>query len=536
MFVSLLFGAAVVAASPTTVARDSPSAVTISQNAPKDAGAAILHPFVSFSIEFASFPDFAGNLSLPNKFSNQLLDNLADLQGFKPYIRVGGNTQDFALYDPNLKTGINGTVVPAISTDYPSIVYIGPSYFESYATWPDTKFSFGFDMGKNGTEGMDTLLATAPLACKALKDGKLAYWEMGNEPDLFKTSAPDTKRPANWTESDYVTEWLSKTRLVKRQIAKACPEMAKDTEYQYIAPSFAGIGNSLDPVKTWQEGLDTYHDIKLNSMHNYIGGATQPGVTLQRTLMNHTSTVNSVQQHVDLSKTLNEDGLAKDIPYILGEMNSLYNEGKPGLSNSFGAALWGVDFNLYCASQSIRRTHMHQGTDYRYASWQPVATNKTTIGTKAPYYGNIMVAAMLGGDSDNDNSDDIRVVNLPLAKDTEAAYATYIGGKIARIAVLNMQEYNYTGASTSATRPTASYSFHLPDFSAKSLSVHRLMANGSDAITGISWDGWSYNYELKGGAPVRLSNITVGETVSVDANSGVVELKLPYSSGAILNL
>jgi hypothetical protein len=62
------------------------------------------------------------------------------------------------------------------------------------------------------------------------------------------------------------------------------------------------------------------------------------------------------------------------------------------------------------------------------------------------------------------------------------------------------------------------------------------MANGSDAITGISWDGWSYNYELNGGAPVRLGNITVGERVSVDANSGVVELKLPYSSGAILNL
>lgn len=60
MFASLLFGAAAVAASPTTVARDSLSAVTISQNAPEDAGAAILRPFVSFSIEFASFPDFAG--------------------------------------------------------------------------------------------------------------------------------------------------------------------------------------------------------------------------------------------------------------------------------------------------------------------------------------------------------------------------------------------------------------------------------------------------------------------------------------------
>jgi hypothetical protein len=49
----------------------------------------------------------------------------------------------------------------------------------------------------------------------------------------------------------------------------------------------------------------------------------------------------------------------------MGETNSLYNQGKPGLSNSFGAALWGIDFNLYCASVGIRRVHMHMGTNYR---------------------------------------------------------------------------------------------------------------------------------------------------------------------------
>lgn len=52
----------------------------------------------------------------------------------------------------------------------------------------------------------------------------------------------------------------------------------------------------------------------------------------------------------------------------MGETNSLYNEGKPGLSNTFGAALWGIDFNLYCASVGIKRVHMHMGTDYRVRS------------------------------------------------------------------------------------------------------------------------------------------------------------------------
>lgn len=272
---------------------------------------------------------------------------------------------------------------------------------------------------------------------------------------------------------------------------------------------------------------------------SYIGGADEPGVTLARTLMNHTSTVHSVAQHVNLSRVLNEQDLTKDIPYILGETNSLYHQGKPGLSNSFGAALWGVDFNLYCASQSIRRTHMHQGTNYRYASWQPIQTDKTTIGTKAPYYGNAMVAAMLrGGDSEteSDSSSHVQVVSLPMPHETEAAYATYIGGNLARIAVINMQEYNYTDAGISSTgRGSASYVFRLPDISDNSLSVQRLLANGSNAITGITWDGWSYNHELKRGAPVRLDNVTVGETVNI-GGQGEVKVKLPYSSAAILSL
>ena len=252
--------------------------------------------------------------------------------------------------------------------------------------------------------------------------------------------------------------------------------------------------------------------------------------------MNHTATKHSVDQHVNLSRVLSHDGLTKDIPYILGETNSLYHQGKPGLSNSFGAALWGVDFNLYCASQSIRRTHMHMGTDYRYASWQPIQTNKTTVGTKAPYYGNVMVAAMLKKESDSDN---VQVVNLPTSEETDAAYASYVNGHLVRIAVVNMQQFNYTDEETGANsqlseRRSTKYTFRIPTGSTDSLSVQRLMANGSDAITGITWDGWSYNYELDNGKPVRQSNVTIGESVIV--KKGVVEIELPYSSGAILNL
>jgi hypothetical protein len=49
--------------------------------------------------------------------------------------------------------------------------------------------------------------------------------------------------------------------------------------------------------------------------------------------MNHTSTVSSIAKQVNESSLLAKYNL----PFILGETNSLYNEGAPGLSNAFGA-------------------------------------------------------------------------------------------------------------------------------------------------------------------------------------------------------
>lgn len=60
MFVPLLLSAAVAAAVPTVTERGSPMSVL--KHTPDTAGAAVLHPFVSFSIEFAFFPDYAGTL------------------------------------------------------------------------------------------------------------------------------------------------------------------------------------------------------------------------------------------------------------------------------------------------------------------------------------------------------------------------------------------------------------------------------------------------------------------------------------------
>ncbi|PSR87157.1 glycoside hydrolase family 79 protein [Coniella lustricola] len=498
--------------------------------------------FVSYSIEFSSFPDFAGNNSVPNTYSNNLLNNIGNLTGTKPYIRVGGNTQDYALYNSSLDYALNGTFNYNLSSDYPTTIFIGPSYFESYAQWPDVKFSHGFNLAKgaNNSAGWQTLLDTVPLACQALSHGNLYMWEYGNEPDLYSTSSQGPVRPTTWNESWYVSQWLNGTQQIKASLQQSCPQLLANGTYGYLAPSFAGVGNHLKLPATWEAGLDKDQDITLLSTHNYISGANVLGVTLQGTLLNHSITKNSVNAHITEYEQIFPNG--SGVPLIFGETNSLYNEGRPGLSNTFGAALWGVDFNLYSASVGIKRVHMHMGTNYRYGSWQPIETVNATIGTKAPYYGNIAVAAFLG----NTLKNPVSIAEIPLADDTESAYAAYsaASSELLRTMVINMNTYNTTldgsglGEATNLTARTVRvYTFDVGGGSIQPgdlVGVQRLSANGSDAITGITWDGYSFNYELDEGKPVRLANSTLGEYVVVK-NDSTISIGVPDSSAAVLN-
>ncbi|KAL1903585.1 hypothetical protein Sste5346_000213 [Sporothrix stenoceras] len=577
----------------------------LSASAPASAGAPLLDAFVSYSIEFASFPDFSGNKSAPNTFSDTLLSNLGHLAGTKPYIRVGGNTQDYALYNASLPWAVNGTFNLSRSADYPTTVYIGPSFFEGYSTLPGTRFSHGFNLALATTpEGWQTLLDTVPLLCDALgpdindnstpKSGnsstthrgkphthrRLYTWEYGNEPDLLSSSSQGPTRPVSWNESTYVAQWLKGTRQIRQLIEKHCPELIREehhrenapvpsssvpTDYAgFMAPSFAGTNNHLKALATWKAGLDADGSVALFSSHNYISGATSPGVTLQGTLMNHSNTVRSVNAHIaEYESTFGTRESNTSSPHprlILGEANSLYNEGKPGLSNTFGAALWGIDFMLYSAAVGIGRVHMHQGTNYRYASWQPVETGIATRGTKPPFYGNIAVAAALG----NTGRHNVSVAALsPSSSGVDSVYAIYVDSCLSRVLVLNLRGYNTTVGGTGlgqtepasiSPRPSQNYTFSVPTSivgsndttivsrpsgtygranSSSGVLVQRLLANGSDAITGITWDGWSYNLELSGGKPVRLTNLTTGEFLA--AQNGQVTVNVPDSSVALLH-
>lgn len=169
-----------------------------------------------------------------------------------------------------------------------------------------------------------------------------------------------------------------------------------------------------------------------------------------------------------------------------------------------------------------------------------MSTDLDSIGTKAPYYGNIAVASMIG---DNDRHP-VSITNIPLSSDPrEVAYAAHYtqGDELARIMVVNMHSYNTTvdgqglePVPDPEPRGSRKYTFEVDGaHRGGHVEVQRLLANGSDAITGITFDGWSYNWELDEGRPVRLDNVTVGETATM--RRGRISVEVPDSSAVLLS-
>lgn len=50
-------------------------------------------------------------------------------------------------------------------------------------------------------------------------------------------------------------------------MGKPCPDLATEQKYKYYAPSFAGTDNSLNPIITWKDGLNTDKDISFIDSH-----------------------------------------------------------------------------------------------------------------------------------------------------------------------------------------------------------------------------------------------------------------------------
>jgi hypothetical protein len=201
--VSLLFILPGVICGPLSASNSVENVVTLSYQGNNHARP-IAKDIAALSIEFCYITDYLGDIDLPNSLSRVLLQNIEDIAGAPPVIRIGGHTQDAASFCATCPQTLNNTFAPG--NDEAIAVNFNKGLFTVLNDNVPSRqeFIFGLNFASNDVA---IPLAEVEAAEKYLRPCRLRAYELGNEPDFYGPS----QRPRPWTVDQYVAEqeqWL----------------------------------------------------------------------------------------------------------------------------------------------------------------------------------------------------------------------------------------------------------------------------------------------------------------------------------------
>ncbi|KAI1752140.1 hypothetical protein F4782DRAFT_158599 [Xylaria castorea] len=392
--------------------------------------------YSSFSVELSFMADYAGNDTHPNLFSKQVVQNLYDISGAYPIFRVGGSTQNSAVYYPNQAEAI---IAPFSSpaADQPSKSMLGPAFMQSFRQLPaGIQYIYGLNFFNpenetlfNVGDGLVQCVLEANAAYSALGDSLYAF-EIGNEVDGWPGGQ---RRLENWTIQSYVTQWNQYATAISQNLTST------DTARLFQGCAFEAP-RLLENRTRWNiqnAELDGMRSDKTKTIsdHEYMGANchyTGVGPTIETTLFDRSNMLRRVWYHDYLGNVTFQSG----IPYVLGETNSISCQGAFNISDVMASAVWAVDYVLYLSTLKVERVHFHMGTRYRYSPWQPVFYNNTDPHVNPLYYGNLFTAAVFAG---GDKQTEVLVNETHFG-----AYAVYGSGALKSIVAVNLNMWNST--------------------------------------------------------------------------------------------
>lgn len=177
---------------------------------------------------------------------------------------------------------------------------------------------------------------------------RLQYFQLGNEVDMFNRHLRD---PKTWGVDQYLKEWVPLALAVQKAVPGAkfgMPDVASDVSW---LPQIANRWPSL-PEKP---------NVITLSHHYYWGGPpASPNATIERLLQPSSA----VAKKAALAR---EAGEKMQVPYRMTEGNTVYQGGKPGLSDVFAAALWGANYLFELMSLGYSGVNLHGGSGHAQA-------------------------------------------------------------------------------------------------------------------------------------------------------------------------
>jgi hypothetical protein len=297
-----------------------PADLRISIDAAATGGPHVPQDFIGLSYESAILAD--EDYVAPD---NTSLIGLIRRLGRAGVLRIGGNTSEETVWAPSHQDMLPGRTV------------ITPARIDRLATlvralgW---KLIYGLNLARGTPQAA---AAEAAYVARAFGADLLAF-QIGNEPDGFGRWR--SVRAKSYDAQAYLAEWHAFHQAIRAQVPDAPfagPDVAMETD--------------------WVDALAADHPagLILLTRHYYADGpAGAPQLSVPKLLR-------SEQQIVPVLDMLAREGRAYGLPFRIVEANSIYNEGQPGVSDTLGAALWGLELMFQLAAAGAAGINFHAG-------------------------------------------------------------------------------------------------------------------------------------------------------------------------------
>jgi Glycosyl hydrolase family 79 C-terminal beta domain len=424
--------------------------------------------FMGLSYEISSVA-VPGMLSADNHAYVQLVRNL----GLRGVIRVGGNTSDFSSYQAG---GVpqslpRGTIVNAENV----------RQLRGFLDAIGWKLIWGLDLG---SDRLDNAVEEAQAVANAMGDRLLAL-QIGNEPDLFKNTGHRTGT------YDYAA-WHAEYRRFKSAIRATLPHVP------FAGPDIAG--GRVD----WMESFarDEGGDIALLTAHHYIAGQADPASTIGLMLQeekNYEAVLAKFQSIAD----------GAHLPYRLCETASYSGGGKSGVSNSFAAALWVLDYLFVLASYGCSGVNLETGVNHLgwISHYTPISDDLMGHYGAAPEYYGLLAFTQAARGEQIAVSCDTGGVNL-------TAYAMRQNARAMTLAVINKDLRQDAAVEMIGAAP-------------RQARVMRLSGSSLSALGGVTFGGASVSND---------GTWKVAQVEQARIASGKALLDIPAGSAALITL
>jgi hypothetical protein len=270
-------------------------------------------------------------------------------------IRVGGIISDHAKYSfdmtPAARTQKEVTIINQIN-----LAELG-----AFARATGWKVMWGLNLGTGSKEEA----AEEAVAVDAALGDSLQSFEIGNEVEGLRQGY-----------EAYYAAYLDYKSGIRAVLPKA----------PFSGPDSVGHWDYITNFVTTEAG-----DIKLLTQHYYRGGAKDPKTSLERLLQHDGGWDNRLGK---LRQLCHDLGLA----FRINEINSFSGGGKPGVSDTFGSALWCLDYMFTLASDGCEGVNLE--TDLNQlgfiSHYSPIVHDPAGHCSARPEYYGMLAFAMSG--------------------------------------------------------------------------------------------------------------------------------------------